>query len=62
MPTTLWADTLISLATATDTLSLVNLGLPTLSALQRRIERFTLIRTIIGIDIQPTIRDSGEGD
>ena len=59
---TLWADSIVSLSIASSSRSLVNLGLPDLTALQRRIERFTLIRTIIGIDIMPVVRDSGEGD
>ena len=62
MPTTLWADSILNVNVASATSSLLNLGLPTLSVLQRRIERFTLIRTIIGVDIAPTVRDSGEGD
>ena len=63
MPTTIWADSVLNMSTAGGgSQSLVNLGLPALSTLQRRIERFTLIRTIIGIDIGATVRDSGEGD
>ena len=62
MATTIWADSIFNLSIAAGTLSLLNLGFPTLSELQRRIERFTLIRTIIGVDVQAAVRDSGEGD
>ena len=62
MPT-VWGDSLLSETVAGGgTVDVAFLGLPTLSALQRRIERFTLTRTIIGIDIMANVRDSGEGD
>ncbi len=62
MPT-LWADQLLNEAVgAGGGRDASFLGLSTLSALDRRIQRFTLIRTIIGINIEPTVPDSGEGD
>ena len=63
MPT-FWMDTLINLVVASDGQDDVGLGVLTadISVSQRRLERFTVLRTIIGIDIAPTIRDSGEGD
>jgi len=60
---TLWADQILSVPVAgASALNRSFLGLSALSALDRRIQRFTLIRTIVGIDIMPTVRDSGEGD
>ncbi len=62
MPT-LWSDTLISESVAGGAgRDAKFLGLPSLGALARRIERFTVTRTIIRLDIAAAVRDSGEGD
>ncbi len=64
MPT-LWADQVFSESVGAGSPGALDrsfLGLNTLNALERRIQKFTLLRTIIGIDIMPTVRDPGEGD
>jgi len=62
--TTVWVDTLLNLTVAVGAQGSIRLGFPTadISIAQRRLERFTLIRTILGFDLAPTVRDSGEGD
>ena len=59
-----WIDTVLSEAIASGAQDQLRLGAPVadISILQRRIERFTVMRIIIGMDIMPTVRDSGEGD
>ena len=60
---TLWADQILNEAVAGGGGRDISfLGLASLTAIDRRLAKITLIRTIIGIDIQPTVPDSGEGD
>ena len=61
MPT-LWIDSLLSEAVSGGGRDLVILGATGLATLELRMARFTLTRTIIGLDIHPTVPDSGEGD
>ena len=60
MPT-IWIDKLPNLVVASGAQGAFSLS-PTITQTQLRLERLTLIRLIIGIDIMPSIRDSGEGD
>ncbi len=62
MVQTVWIDTLLSDDIASGGRDVVFLGASGLSVVQRRIERFTLLRTIIRVDLASTVRDSGEGD
>jgi len=62
MPT-IWADQIINEnVSAGGVVQSEELGLDALSALDRRVNRFTILRTIIGLDIQTIVRDAGEGD
>jgi len=60
MPT-MWVDQILSMAVASGAQGIQQTS-PALADLPLRLERFTAIRTIIGIDIGPTVRDPGEGD
>ncbi len=59
---TLWVDTLLSFNTATAGQTITPLGPAGLSTVERRLERLTLIRTIVRIDLAAAVRDAGEGD
>ncbi len=61
MPT-IWFDSLLSEAVAPGTQDLRQLGTGAQAVTERRLQRYTLTRTIIGLEIHPTVRDSGEGD
>ena len=61
MPT-LWVDTIISTQVASAGQSIVALDETGFSVQERRGARWTLVRSIIRLDLATTIRDSGEGD
>ena len=59
---TLWVDTIFGLNVASDGQSSVELDETAFTVQERRSVRWTLIRTILRLDIAATVRDSGEGD
>ncbi len=61
MPT-LWIDDLMSLSVAAGSQSSQTLGPASLTDIEDRLLRLTLLRTIVRIDVAPTVPDSGEGD
>ena len=62
MPT-LWSDRLINLVVPSGGQTVVGLTFfGGIADLERRTERFTLLRTILRLDLMSTVRDSGEGD
>ena len=61
MPT-LWVDTLFADSIASGGQVVHELDSTVFSVTERRFARATLLRTIVRLDIAPTVRDSGEGD
>jgi len=61
MPT-VWIDTLLGHTTATGGQTIIELGAAPLTDTITRVSRFTLLRTIIHLDMAAAVRDSGEGD
>jgi len=59
---TLWVDTIMSVAVAGNGQSIIALDETGFSIQQRRAARWTLLRSIIRLDLAATVRDSGEGD
>ena len=57
-----WFDTLLNDAVASAAQEVIGMGPPGASVTERRVQRYTLIRSILSFDIMPTVRDSGEGD
>ena len=61
MPT-LWFDTLLNDDVASAAQVVILMGAPGASVTERRVQQYTLLRSILSFDIMPTVRDSGEGD
>ena len=60
MPSTLWVDTVFNTDVAVGAQNLTSL-MTGVSSTETRFMGMTLLRTIIGLDIAPTVHDQGEG-
>ncbi len=59
---TLWVDTVLNISVASGGQAVVALDETGFTIQERRAARWTLLRTIVRLDVAPTVRDSGEGD